>query len=256
MVIPKYLNRLIHASPVKYYVSGIDGARVEWPWRMNRAHSTGFRTEYVDACKHHILDSNFKDESVTNADVLDRAYEVESDGAVLADVYQNAEETVDALVDGIELYRDHEFTGTIILPLQRPYKESYDAVMPHAEGIDVWWGLGGLKDPPASVKVNHAKSFRNHVGDATHIHGLGFGVTERLARAVRRNPNLLDSIDNSSAVDAAIGGLKGDEQTTVVAMRAQAKRMENLWRLTHYAGDPDDPKQIRNQQQNGLEAYE
>lgn len=254
MIRPEYFNRLIHASPVKYYVSGIDGARVTWPWRMNRAHSSAFRRAYVDACQHHILDSNFQDESVTNQDVLDQAYEYESDGAVLADVYQDADATIPALIEGLKLYREHPFNGLLVLPLQQPYEECYDALKPHTDGLEVWWAIGGLKDADATVKVAQARSFRGYVGGGQHIHGLGFGVTDTLARAVRRDPDLLDSIDNSTAVSNTVSGLTGDEQTTVTAARALAKRLEFLRQLTHYAAEPGDPAQLREKDQLGLEA--
>lgn len=253
MILQEYFNRLVHASPVDYYVSGIDGARVTWPWRMNRAKSSAFRRAYVDACQHHILDSNFQDESVTNRDVLDQAYEYESDGAVLADVYQDADATIPALIDGIELYRDHPFNGLLVLPLQDPFTECYDAVKPHTDGLDVWWAIGGLKDADATVKVEKAREFREYVGGGVHVHGLGFGVTETLARAVRRDPDLLDSIDNSTAVSNTVSGLSGGEQTTVTAARALAKRLEYLRQLTHYAADPNDPAQLRERHQTGLE---
>jgi len=255
MIRPEYLNRLVHASPVRYYVSGIDGARVTWPWRMNKACSSAFRRAFVDACQHHILDSNFQDESVTNRNVLDQAYEYDSDGAVLADVYQDAEATIPALIDGIELYRQHPFNGLLVLPLQDPYSECYDAVKPHTEGLEVWWGIGGLKDEDATAKVREARALREHIGGGEHIHGLGYGVTDTLARAVRRDPELLDSIDNSTAVSNTVSGLSGPEQTTVTAARALAKRIEHLRELTHFAAEPDDPAQAREPGQSGVEDF-
>ena len=253
MILQEYFNRLVHASPVDYYVSGIDGARVTWPWRMNKAESKAFRPAFVDASKHHILDSNFKDETVSNGDVLDQAFDVGSDGAVLADVYQDAEKTIDALIDGLELVRDHPFTGIVVLPLQDPHIHCYNELEDYTEGIDVWWAIGGLKDEDARSKLDAAKAFREHLGNGEHVHGLGFGVTDMLAREVRRDPNLLDSIDNSTAVDNTVSGLSGEEVTTVTAMRAQALRVEHLWKLTHYAADPEDPAQLREPEQSGLD---
>lgn len=252
MIFEDYLQRLVDASPVRYYVSGVDGARVHWPWRMNKAGSSEFRQAFVDACDHHILDSNFKDESVTNRDVLDEAADRGCDGAVLADVYQDAEATIPALLDGLDLADDHAFDGLVVLPLQDPYDEVYDAVEPSVGSLDVWWGVGGLKDEDAPVKIQKTREFREHVGSEPHIHGLGFGVTDALARAVRRDPDLLDSIDNSTAVSNTVSGLSGKEQTSVTAMRAQAKRVEFLREMTHYAGDADDPAQIRKPGQRGL----
>lgn len=251
----EYWDRLIEACPVKFYCSGIDGARTFWPWRMNKAGSKEFRPAYVNACDHHILDSHFGDESVTNAVVLDEAVRSGCDAAVLADVYQDCEATIEALLDGLDLADDHGFDGTIVLPLQEPFDECYDAVVPSVGDRDVWWALGGLKDVAASVKVNAVRDFRNYTGSEIHIHGLGWGITEELARAVRRDPDLLDSVDNSTAVSNTVGGYSGDEQTSVTALLAQAHRVQQLRRLTHYTADANDPAQIREPGQLGLAGF-
>lgn len=253
MIFREYLDRLVDASPIDMYVSGIDGARVYWPWRMNKAKASETRQAFVDACDHHIMDSNFQDESVTNADVFDEAERMGSDGAVLADVYQDAEATIDALLDGLDTYDDHSYDGLIILPLQDPHVDVYEAVEPAVGDRNVWWAVGGFKDRPPVDKIEAAKRLRDVVGPNEHIHGLGWGATKEVTRAVRRNPRLLDSIDNSTGTqNADISDVsEGKERSSVTAMRAQAHRVEALREFTHFVGGT--PAERRPANQHGLD---
>lgn len=258
MILSEYFERLVDASPVRFYVSENDGARSWWPWRMNKAGSDEFRPAFVDACDHHLLDSNFKDESVGNREVLDEAHEHGCDGAVLADVYLDGEATVDALLTGLEVYDDHAFDGLVVLPLQEPYAESYREVEPAVGGREVWWALGGLKDEAPPVKIGKSRAFRDAVGYEPHVHGLGYGVSERMARAIRKWPRMLDSIDNSRSYydtrkrDAWMPAASGTEIMTVQAARMTAERVRALREMTHFAADPDDPAQVRAKGQSGL----
>lgn len=254
MIFREYLDRLIDASPIDLYVSGIDGARVYWPWRMNKAKASETRKAFVDACDHHIMDSNFKDESVTNADVFDEAERMGSDGAVLADVYQDPEATTDALLDGLDTYDDHSYDGLLVLPLQDPHVDVYEAVAPAVGNRDVWWAVGGFKDKSPADKIDAARRLRGAVGPNKHIHGLGWGATDTVAKAVRKDPDLIDSIDNSTGTqNADISDVpKGKERSSITAMRAQAHRVEALREFTHFVGG-ETPAERRHPDQHGLE---
>jgi len=246
MISREYVQRLVDATPVAYYVSGNDGGRAWFPWRMNKAHAP--EGTHEDMCEHFALDSNFKDDTVTNADVLDLAVDLDADAVVLADVYHDADATVAALRGGLALAADHAFDGTVVLPLQAPHADSATRLRDDAAGMDVWWAIGGLKDEPATVKVNAARKLRDALGPDAHIHGLGFGVTEQLAAVVRDDPDLLDSIDNaSSASNASVRDLDGcdgkNEKMSVLAARMTARRLENLRLLTPYADDGEDQRQ-------------
>lgn len=255
MIFDEYIGRLIDASPIRLYTSGTGGARFYWPWRMNKAGSKEFRQAYVEAAGHHILDSNFNDESVTNVDVLDAAAEHGCDGAVLADVYQDGPATVDALLDGLELYDGHRFDGLVVLPLQEPYEKAYREVEPSTNSTDVWWALGGLKDAPAAVKIQAAIEFRQEVGPGPHVHGLGWGLTRELAAAVRRDNWLLDSVDSSTATQDALkhGFVPGDEVSTPYELVTLAYLCESLRLTTDYVEGCDDPTRLRHPNQTGLE---
>jgi len=253
MIDREYLDRLVQASPIRYYASGIDGARAFWPWRMNKAKAEA-GAAHAAKCDHYVVDSNFKDPSVTNVDVLDEAAQLGADAAALADVYQNCEGTVDALLEGLETADDHHFDGTLVLPLQDPHVECYREVSESVTG-DVWWAVGGFKDDPAAAKIAAARRLREEAGDDVWIHGLGFGVTDELASAVRRNPGLLDSIDNSTAMSGAVTALSGTpEKMTVAAARATAQRLEDLRALTHFA-EPKAPEELRSADETGLEEW-
>lgn len=244
MIDRDYLRRLTLASPVDYYASGIDGARVYWPWRMNKAGAEAGRN-HAAKCDSYAIDSNFKDDSVTNEDVLDKAVELYAEIAVLADVYLDADATVEALREGLETARSHDFDGVVALPLQPPHAESFHRLKDDVGDLDVWWCVGGFKDDPASVKLEATRSLRAATGPDVHIHGLGFGVTPLLARAVRADPGLLDSIDNSTAVSSAMTDtISGsDEMMSVVAARATAKRIEFLRELTPFAEESGATRQ-------------
>lgn len=253
MIDREYVNRLVRATPVEYYVSGHDGARAWWPWRMMKAHSVELRPAHVEKSGTFALDSNFKDDSVTNRDVLDQAATLGADIAVLADVYQEMEPTVGALLDGLELAGEHHFDGRLMLPLQAPHVECYEQVAPSAPN-DVLWAIGGLKDENAMVKIDAAKRLRD-VAPNAHIHGLGYGVTEELARSVRQNPSLLDSVDSSTSLSNGIGGQPGrDEKTTIVAARATAERLERLRWLTPFAEERPAAEK-RGDSQAGMEEW-
>lgn len=257
MIDEEYLDRLVRATPVRLYASGVDGARVYWPWRMNKCGGPmgkGSRRSHASKCDHYVLDSNFRDESITNRDVLDEAAELGADAAVLADVYQDMEATVGALLDGLDLADEHYYDGTIVLPLQAPHDECYERIAPSVDRA-VWWGIGGQKDETAAIKIGRARDLRAATGEDAHLHGLGYGVTDRMARAIRRNPTLLDSIDNATAMSNAVVGLSGrEEKMTVAAAQATADRLRALRALTPFAEDRPAVEQ-RRPGQAGMEDY-
>lgn len=244
MISREYVDRLADVARVDLYVSGNDGGRVYWPWRMGKA--GGREGRHTDQCETYVLDSNFTDESVTNGDVLDEAHDIGADVAVLADVFGDADATVRALRDGIERAREHDFDGTLVLPTQPPHDRVAKRLQGYTDGLDIWWGIGGVKDKPASVKIDAARQLREFLGDDAHIHGLGFGVTQELAAAVRDRPDLLDSIDNSTSMrNASVTDLTGTrEKMTIVAARATAERLNRLRMLTEFADEDHQTKQL------------
>ena len=244
MIDRDHVQTLVDAARVDYYVSGNDGGRAWWPWRMGKAAAK--EGTHEDMADTFVLDSNFTDESVTNDVVLDEAVEKDADAASLADVLHDADATVDALREGLDLARDHAFDGAILLPIQPPHDETARRVMDAVGDLDVWWGVGGVKDEPTAVQVTAARDLRDAVGDDAHLHGLGVGVTPAFASVVRRDPGLFDSIDNSSALqNSRVEDLPGvKEKMTILAARATERRLRNLRRLTPYADDESITEQV------------
>lgn len=241
MIREEYLRRLVDNAYVDLYLSAVDGARVYWPWRMQPVHEASDR--HRNACEHYIVDSSFKDESITNQDVLDTAAALDSEAAVLADVYQDMRGTVDAILDGLELVDDHRYDGDILVPLQPPHDECYAEL--EGQGIDIY-AIGGVKDAPDPTKVRAAKSVRAAAGPNVHLHGLGFGATDPIVTAVRDNPSLLDSLDYSTPVQNANcrDVDAGKERMSVVASRAAATLIEDLRRFSPY---PEHDEQTQQQ---------
>lgn len=247
----KYFERLREAAPVELYASGIDGGRCWWPWRMNKAGAEADH-RHRRVCETYVIDSNFNDETVTNRDVLDEAVEYDANVAVLADVYLDEEATIDALTEGLEVAEGHAFDGALLLPLQPDHVACYEALVDVAPS-DVWWGIGGLKDAEPRAKLAAARDLRAAVGPDAHIHGFGWGVTPELGAAVRSNPDLLDSIDNSTGVQNGMTEpvMAGKERMSVVAARAQANRIEALRELTPFV-EEETPETLREEGQSGL----
>lgn len=244
MIREQWFQRLVEASPVDYYSSGVDGARVFWPWRMLKASDEKARGEadkkHGEACDHYVIDSNFQEESVTNSDVFRDAVEYEADVASLADLPGDARATVDAVLDGLELKDDHAFDGTVLVPLQAPHDKCFEAIEASiSDRDDVWFGVGGVKDEPAGVKVQASRAVRRVAGDEIHLHGFGFGPTDQLCAELRQHPDLLDSIDNSTAMNRAnkLDVLSGEERMSTVSQFANAYRIDFLRKL---AGKADD----------------
>jgi len=248
MIREEYLRRLVEESYLDLYLSSTDGARIYWPWRMQPTHEASKRLR--NACEKYIVDSSFQDESITNKDALDKAYELDAEMCVLADVWHDKDATVDAILEGLELYDDHPFDGKTLAPLQPPHDECYTEL--EGQGIDVY-AVGGVKDSGDKVRVEAAKAVREAAGPDVYIHGLGYGATDGIVRAVHENPNLLDSVDYSTPLQSSITGIDpGEERMSVVAARAGAQLVEDLRKFSPYIKDPE-PKDLRATGQAGLD---
>jgi hypothetical protein len=238
----EYLRRLIDAAHVELYLSGADGARIYWPWRMEPPKEASM--SYRNACEVYVIDSDPQDDSVTNVDALDAAFRYDAEVCSLQDVYQDKAGTVDALLEGLEIADSHPFDGTLLLPLQQPYVECWREI---GEPDGCWVGLGGLKDSSVHQRLESAKKFRDYVGDGPHVHGFGWGPVSggddpmALAREIRRRPQLLDSLDYSTPMQRAIGQLMtpGEERMTVQASYASFRLIRDLREVTPYPETDD-----------------
>jgi len=237
MIREEYLRRLVDASHVELYLSGQDGARIYWPWRMEKQKEAS--VSYRNACERYVVDSDPLDDSVTNRDVLDTAVRVDAEIASLQDVYQDCSATADKLLEGLAIADDHEFDGTLLLPLQQPYAECWQEI---GEPADHWIGLGGLKDKSDAERVKGTERFRDAAGYGPHVHGFGWGPNQELAAYIRNNPRMLDSLDYSTPIQSApMGDTSGAEAKSVVAAYAGARLVRDLREVTSLPDDVDEP---------------
>lgn len=241
---PEYFRRLRKDAHVELYLSANDGLRIDWPWRMQPPKEAN--QSYRDASETYIIDSDPQDDSVTNKDALDTAVDLDAHVASLQDVYQDLDNTVDALLDGLSLADDHDYGGKLLLPLQQPYIECWQEI---GEPTDHWIGLGGLKDAPQRTRYEAARRFRDHVGYSPHVHGFGWGPVKEsdtnpflLAREIRNDPGLIDTMDYSTPVRSSMPPFtNGDEHSSVTAAYGGARLIRDLREVTSHPDQIPDP---------------
>lgn len=239
MLREEYLRRLVDAAHVDIYLSGNDGARIYWPWRMQPVHEAS--DTYRNACESYIVDSSFNRPELDNQDVLDKAHAVDAEYAVLADVYQDKDATVDAILEGLELYDDHVFEGEVIVPLQEPHADCYNEL---GQDLD-YVAVGGLKDADKRQQISATQQLREAVGSDVMIHGLGFALAQKdgtptpWVQAIKDDPDLLDSIDNSKYLQQIIMPDEdidyGEERRTVDCMKVGYMLTRDLRRVSSYS---------------------
>lgn len=228
MLRSEYFDRLVEASHIDLYLSagGGSGGRVNWPWKMTPPKESMQRIR--DGCDSYVIDSDPLDDEVTTEDVLDCALEYNADIASLQDVYQNKDATVDSILKGIETADSHTFDGNLLLPLQKPFTECYREI---GEPTEYMIGLGGLKDAKAQERIQSVRKFRDSFGYETHIHGFGWGLSDRLSLFIRENPDQIDSVDYSTPVQMAMNSIdysRGEEMSSVLAMEMSAILVRDL----------------------------
>lgn len=249
MLREEHLRRLINDAYVDLFLAGVDGARIYWPWRMARENGS-LSDRYREACEVYWVDSSIQNEDYGNQDVLDDAHEVGAEAVLLADTMGELDATVDAVLEGIELADNHPFDGDVIVPLQPPYDECYAELAGQSE----YYAIGGLKDEPNdAVRIQAAETVRELAGRDVHLHGLGWGPRDELARELADRPWLLDSIDYSSPVQSSVGAMPGDEHSTVTAAYAGARLVRDLRKVTPHVDFEPDAASLRGDGQLGFE---
>lgn len=232
------IQPILDACPVEYYLSANDNVVSRWPWRMQPPHEACER--YRDASDRYIVDSAPLRDNIGNREVIEAGIEMDATAIILEDIYLDCEATIDSVRAGLDLVDDLGYRGEVIVPLQRPYGECYDAL----EGASDWYALGGLKDSSGHERVRELRAFHELAPDV-RVHGLGWGVDSPLAAAVRETPDLLHSADSRSAnadgLAADVWG--GTGASTPVGIYTLASLVETCRRLTPLADLPDQPNQ-------------
>lgn len=241
-----YLAHLIKSSYIDPYLSinvgsttAEYGSRAYYPFRLKPVHEIPkTATDHAD-CLRFIVDSSIDNPRYDNSDALNTAARVGADAVILADEYHDVEGTVEAVVDGLELYETHEFSGEVIIPLQPPHDICYQKLRDRGVSADHTFALGGLKDTnDDKAKIAAARDLRAVVPEGTTLHGLGFGITDSLASEIRSNPNLLDSVDYSTPAHQPVNETHpGDERLCSVAAHAGATLIEDLRKISPLVDD-------------------
>jgi len=246
-----YLTDLINQAYVDLYLSinvgsttSERGSRAYYPFRLEPVHEIPKSATSHPECHKYIVDSSINKPEYDNTDALDTAARVGSDAVILADEYHDLDGTVDAIIDGLDLYDDHDYSGEIIIPLQPSHGECYQRLIDQGVSSDHTFALGGLKDCNNDTrKIAAAQSVREVAGDEITLHGLGYGVTTEIADAIREQPSLLDSVDYSTpAQKSIVDTAPGDERLCTVAARAGAELIEDLRNVSPLV---DSPKSAR-----------
>lgn len=219
------LEAIVEACPVDIYAAS--SLKHPWPYRLQNA-AECYPASFWRSPRR-ILDSAIVDPALTNAAVLEIAVEREAtavvakdylpfDGYDEADLDEQQQRALDGLRRG---YDDHVAATTdsirefaelhdpkrhppAYIPLQPPYDEHVREVAPIVDGshLQPRYTLGGLKDADADERLRHLRAFRSEVGPGPVAHGLGWGPSDRLVMALREEPSLLDSLDNSGPANA------------------------------------------------------
>lgn len=199
MIAGEQIQMLFDEAPVKLFLSAKEGgAVIQWPWRMNGVHAA--KQPMVDAADYFILDSSFKHEEIGMEEVIEAALELGADMVALVDIEGSRSETVDSILRSREMVDDSDFDGDVLAPLQPPHGECYKEV----EGNADWYGVGGVSRVPPEAKIEAAENVREVSGYDIHLHGLGWGITDPVARRIREQPDLVNSVDSNGAYETAM----------------------------------------------------
>jgi len=248
MLRDEYLRRLVDDAFIDLFLAGNDGARIYWPWRMARENGS-LGNRHRNACEVYWVDSSIKNEDYDNWDVLDDAYTYNAEGVLLADTLGEFDETIESVKEGLDLADDHVFDGDVIIPLQAPFDTAYEEFA----GESDFYAIGGLKDEVTDApRIQAAESVRALAGTEIHLHGLGWGVRDGLARALHENPDLIDSVDYSTPVQSNTDAIPGEEHMSVTAIEASARLVRDLRKVTPNVDLDPNPAALRDDGQAGL----
>lgn len=227
------LEVLLKACPVDIYAAS--SLKHPWPYRLQNAKEC-YPASFWRS-QNRIMDSAIAAPSLSNAAVLEHAVERFATSVVAKDylpfdVYEAlhskgelSDEEVAAAREHRATYGDHVTATTqsikefadlhdesthppAWIPLQPPYDEHIEDVYSIVESshLDHRYMLGGLKDASPKRRIDELLAFRSVVGNGPVAHGLGWGIDDELVAAIREEPNILDSVDNSSTSQALLNG--------------------------------------------------
>lgn len=216
------LELILEECPVDIYAAS--SLKHPWPFRLQKAGDCAPASFWRS--QHRILDSNIMDPSLTNKEILDEAVEKKASAVVAKDylpfkVYDSSvynlpaitgtsnhwEATAESIREFISLH-DPDKHPPAYVSIQPPYEEHIKEIRPLVQNthLEERYMLGGLKNADPAERIRQTKDLRDIVGSEPKLHGLGWGPSNHLVQELRKNPDLIDSIDNSGPSQAIMNG--------------------------------------------------
>jgi hypothetical protein len=186
-----YRKKLIRSVPVDVYI-GSNMATYWYPYRCQDVGHAWQRVRWT-ANWGYILDSDYDDDDVTNAQIIETALEVDPHFVVPKDYPGDPRRTFHSTVDFLDQWDDVDHPAKVLIPLQPPYEESYRAV----DQYD-YYALGGLKPLAPNEQVEHLKRADAVMDADDYVHAFGLGACRDVVDALRTDPDLVDSLDLST----------------------------------------------------------
>lgn len=205
--------------------------KTEYPYKLQKPStvSGGVR----ETAEEFIFDSGIGDD-VSNEEVLFTADDYNADWVVAKDYLHDQNRTTESVTEFLDLYEDHGFNFTPLIPLQPPFDEHYRELPGFEHYV-----LGGMALESVNVTQQYRwiRDFRKVEPDA-YAHGLGVGggieFVQRFA-----GKELLDSVDCATPEMAAQFGAILDErlrqkQVRVMNGEGASKRNKALAEFNSY----------------------
>jgi 8-oxo-dGTP pyrophosphatase MutT (NUDIX family) len=217
---------IVRNAYARVYV-GSDVDRYWVPYRLQPVDRA--RQKVANECLQYILDSGFKDPTVTNEEILQKATEVNPNYIIPKDYlpwdayntdklpqesvkelravrkkydgdFQAA--TTDSILEFLDLWEQSPTSGRPIIPLQPNHVEHYRS-LPERVKRHSYFSIGGIAHAGPEKQVHALREFREEIGYHVQVHALGVGTHLKTIRAIRDDPALVDSLDVSTPEQTA-----------------------------------------------------
>jgi len=210
-----YLQNIVEDSFVDVYTA-TNTAMLEYPFVLGHVNESS--PTLCDKAERFILDSTIGDESVGNEEVYERGRDLGADWILAADVMGEPQETTNSIIELLEIVSrqsSDEYDPRVVLPLQADDTMDrvthYEQIVETASflGYDVTdnpVAVGGIRDLHPDEQVSICRRVRANLGSEPYIHALGCGITLSWVEAIRKTPDLVDSLDTSSIAQNVING--------------------------------------------------
>ena len=206
---------IIEACPIEIYCSSVNPAW-GWPWKLQSYYEA--RPGASESCETLIIDSGCNRWGSPD-DVLQAAAKTDADLVMATDVtgledsslrghnntMPDTGDTFQDALTGIQRFmkraRELGILDRVMLPIQPDYLEFLDACEARGWLDEVSHvSVGGMLDiPDVDDRIDALHDIRARLGDDYHIHALAPGTDPEMIRELRNHPELVDSLDVSTA---------------------------------------------------------